>query len=174
MQVSNKESQDSICQEQSFKSVFMKHAEGLRNFMYYKTGNLAQAEDLVQDAFGKLWENCAKVSFEKAKSFLFTVANNLFLNQVEHQKVVLKFKNQPTKTQSDITPAFLMEEKEFRQRLEQAIANLPEKQRIVFLMNRMDKKTYRVIAEELEISVKAVEKRMHKALAELRKISKKV
>ena len=174
MQVSNKDQQNSVCEEPTFKSVFMKHAEGLRNFMYYKTGNLAQAEDLVQDAFGKLWENCAKVSFEKAKSYLFTVANNLFLNQVEHQKVVLKFKNQPKTTQSDITPQFLMEEEEFRQRLEQAIADLPENQRIVFLMNRIDKKTYREIAEELGLSVKAVEKRMHKALTELRKISKKV
>lgn len=174
MQVNKQEHQESICEERTFKSVFMKHAEGLRNFMYYKTGNLAQAEDLVQDAFGKLWENCSKVSFGKAKSYLFTVANNLFLNQVEHQKVVLKFKNQPKATQSDITPQFLMEEEEFRQRLEQAIADLPENQRIVFLMNRIDKKTYREIAAELEISVKAVEKRMHKALSELRKISKKV
>ena len=152
----------------------MGQAEALRNFMYYKTGNLAQAEDFVQDAFSKLWENCAKVPIEKAKSFLFTVANNLFLNQVEHKKVVLKFKNRPQKQQSDITPHFLLEEEEFRQRLEQAIADLPEGQRIVFLMNRMDKKTYREIAEILEISVKAVEKRMHKALSALRKITRKV
>jgi len=121
---------DNICQEKVFQSIFVEQAERLRNFMYYKTGNLQQAEDLMQDAFGKLWENCEKVIVAKAKSFLFTVANNLFLNQVEHRKVVLKFENRGKK--------------------------------------------YREIAEELAISVKAVEKRMHKALAALRKISKKV
>jgi len=42
------------------------------------------------------------------------------------------------------------------------------------LMNRMDKKTYREIAEILELSVKTIEKRMHKALKALRKVSKKV
>ncbi|MEM6321314.1 MAG: sigma-70 family RNA polymerase sigma factor [Bacteroidota bacterium] len=163
-----------VCEEKVFKTIFVEQAEPLRNFMYYKTGNLQQAEDLLQDAFGKLWENCAKVAFDKAKSFLFTVANNLFLNQVEHQKVVLKFEKRGHSQQFNLTPQFLLEEAEFEKRLERAISALPEGQRLVFLMNRIDKKKYREIAEELDISVKAVEKRMHKALAALRKISKKV
>ena len=165
---------DNICQEKVFQSIFVEQAERLRNFLYYKTGNLQQAEDLMQDAFGKLWENCAKVLLEKAKSFLFTVANNLFLNQVEHQKVVLKFEKRGHSQQSNLTPQFLLEEAEFKKRLENAISALPEGQRVVFLMNRIDKKKYREIAKELAISVKAVEKRMHKALAALRKIYKKV
>jgi len=41
-------------------------------------------------------------------------------------------------------------------------------------MNRIEKLTYREIAERLELSVKAVEKRMHKALLELRKITPKI
>ncbi|MEO1261683.1 MAG: sigma-70 family RNA polymerase sigma factor [Bacteroidota bacterium] len=165
---------NNVCQEKTFKSIFMAQAEGLRNFLAYKTGNLQQAEDLVQDAFGKLWENCAKVTTEKAKSFLFTVANNLFLNQVEHKKVVLKYEKRGHTQRSDETPQYLMEEDEFRQRLAAAINDLPEGQRAVFLMNRIDKKTYREIAAVLEISVKAVEKRMHNALTALRKIHKKV
>lgn len=165
---------DNVCQEQVFQSVFVKQAESLRNFMYYKTGNLQQAEDLMQDAFGKLWENCAKVVLAKAKSFLFTVANNLFLNEAAHQKVVLKFEHQGHTQQTNINPQFLLEEQEFKQRLEMAISALPEGQRVVFLMNRIDKKKYREIAEELGISVKAVEKRMHQALSALRKIHKKV
>ena len=165
---------EDLCQEKVFQSVFMNQAERLRNFLFYKTGNLQQAEDLMQDAFGKLWENCAKVAIEKTKSFLFTVANNLFLNQMAHQKVVLKFENQGHSQQINATPQYLLEEKEFKKRLEKAISALPEGQRIVFLMNRIDKKKYREIAEELSISVKAVEKRMHQALSSLRKIHKKV
>ena len=61
-----------------------------------------------------------------------------------------------------------MEEDEFKTRLEQAISELVPTQREVFLMNRIDKKKYSEIAEELEISVKAVEKRMGKALKILR------
>ena len=61
-----------------------------------------------------------------------------------------------------------MEEKEFMDKLQNAISDLTDGQREVFLLNRIDKKTYKEIAEMLEISVKAVEKRMHGALVKLR------
>ena len=166
---------ENTCKEKTFKALFYQYAEEIRNFIYYRSGNLAQAEDLVQEAFAKLWENCRKVPAGKARSFLYTVARNAFLNQVERENVRLKFgKEQTAKDQDQQTPQFILEEKEFLERLEKAIGSLPEQQRVVFLMNRIDKKKYREIAEELGISVKAVEKRMHKALAALRKIHQKL
>lgn len=51
-----------------------------------------------------------------------------------------------------------------------ALKNLPEKQRIVFLMSRIDELKYYEIANRLGISVKAVEKRMKNALEYLRKV----
>ena len=61
-----------------------------------------------------------------------------------------------------------------RERLENAIAALPDTQRDVFLMNRIEKLTYREIAERLSVSVKAIEKRMSKALKQLSKLTKKI
>ena len=55
-------------------------------------------------------------------------------------------------------------EEEFLIKLEKTIENLPETQREVFLLNRIEKMKYKDIAEKLGISVKAVEKRMHGAL----------
>lgn len=152
----------------------MAHSESLINFMYYRTGNYPTSEDLMQDAFAALWKACADVTLEKAKSFLFTVANNQFLNKVKHQKIVLKFEQLAHSQLSNETPQYLLEEAEFKQQLETAIAALPEGQRTVFLMNRIDKLTYKEIAEKLDLSVKAIEKRMHKALVKLREISKKL
>lgn len=166
--------QDSVCEESIFKSIFISHSKGLRNFLYYKTGDLQRSEDLVQEAFVKLWESCASVPFAKAKPFLFKVANNLMLNQVKHDKVVLKFRQKPTSDKNIESPEFILEEKEFSDRIQQAINGLTEGQRTVFLMNRIDKKKYREIAEELNISVKAVEKRMHLALKALLKITHKI
>lgn len=164
----------SVCEEKVFQSIFSTHAESLVNFLYYKSGNYAAAEDLMQDAFAKLWKECKKVSIEKSKSFLFTVANNLFLNVVKHKKVVLKFEQRGHSQLSGENPQFLLEEAEFKKQLEAAISALPEGQRAVFLMNRIDKMKYKEIAEKLDLSVKAIEKRMHLALKSLRKISKKV
>lgn len=158
----------SVCETKNFESLYSAHSKTLYNFLFYKCGDKAQAEDLVQEAFVKMWNNCAQVIYEKAKSFLYTVANNLFLNEVAHNKVVLNYKKIPTNQSTNESPDFLMEEKEFMVKLQNAIADLTDGQREVFLLNRIDKKTYREIAEMLEISVKAVEKRMHGALLQLR------
>jgi len=159
----------SVCESKNFEILFNTNAETLRNFIYYKCGSQQQAEDIVQEAFIKLWKNCAKVIFTKAKSFLYTVANNTFLNEVAHEKVVLKHKQLTTGKVSNETPEFILREKEFQEKLERTIAKLPEGQREVFLLNRIDKKTYKEIAGIIGLSVKAVEKRMHKALVTLRK-----
>jgi RNA polymerase sigma-70 factor (ECF subfamily) len=159
----------SVCEQKHYESIFNTHAETLRNFVYYKCGSQQQAEDIVQEAFIKLWKNCSKVIYTKAKSYLFTVANNMFLNEVAHEKVVLKYKQQTKSKVSNETPEFLLRQKEFQEKLQRTIANLPEGQREVFLLNRIDKKTYAEIAEIIGLSVKAVEKRMHKALITMRR-----
>lgn len=86
-----------------------------------------------------------------------------------HLKVRLKYANSNEQSDRTIeTPEFRMQEIEFKVRLEQAISELPETQREVFLMNRIDKLTYAEIAERLGVSVKAIEKRMGKALKHMR------
>jgi len=157
-----------VCNETIFNRIYETHGKPVWRFIYYKCGNGAQADDLVQEAFIKLWQNCAKVTQEKAKSFLYTVCNNAFLNEVAHKKVVLKYaKTQPEKTNFQ-SPEFLMEEDQFHDRLKNSLENLTEAQRTAFLLNRIEGKKYSEIAEMLNISVKAVEKRMSKALATLR------
>lgn len=157
------------CHQQTFRTLYEQHSDALRNFIYYKTGDTGFSEDTVQESYLRLWRKCAAVPFEKAKSFLFTVANNLLLDKVKHEKVQLKFLAIKSSGVSREDPAYLLEEQEFKQKLERAIAALPAGQRTVFLMNRIDKMKYREIAEALGISQKAVEKRMHKALQLLRK-----
>lgn len=165
-------SQKNTCQETVFHELFLAHARHLRNFLLYKGANVVEAEDLTQEAFLRLWRDCAKVPFDNAKGFLFTVAGNLFLDEKKHGQVVLRFQQKAVQEVETENPHFQLETNELHARLEQAITRLPENQRIVFLMNRMDKMTYADIAEHLGLSVKAVEKRMSKALVELRQILK--
>ena len=133
-----KDLNDNICNETIFYSVFKKHASDLHNFLYYKFGNRLNPQDKVQEAFIKLWENCGKVSPNKAKSFLFTVANNLMLNEATHQKVVLKFQQTKPKSYTNENPEFLLEENEYMKKLQNALSNLTEAQRTAFLLNRIE------------------------------------
>ena len=108
----SKQLHDNICEERLFSSIFNKYSKDLHNFLYYKFGDLLNPKDKVQEAFIKLWQNCAKISPDKAKSFVFTTANNLMLNEAAHQKVVLKHQQTKPKMHTNESPEFLMQESE--------------------------------------------------------------
>ena len=158
-----------LCHEYTFKEIYLKYAKDIRQFVFFKTQDIDKAEDIMQDAFVKLWGNCKNVDYNKVKSYLFSTANNMFINQYNHEKVVRNFKNQKPVENEVENPEFIILEKEFLDKINQTIASLPEKQKEVFVMNRIEKKKYKEIAETLDISVKAVEKRMHQALLVMRK-----
>jgi RNA polymerase sigma-70 factor (ECF subfamily) len=169
-----KEIHDNVCEERMFSSLFEKHSKNLHDFLYYKFGENFNPKDKVQEAFVKLWENCAKVSPSKAKSYLFTVGNNLMLNEASHQKVVLKYQKTKPKSHTNETPQFILEGNEYMDKLQKAITNLSEAQRTAFLLNRIEGKKHREIAQMLNISTKAVEKRIYGALRKLREEIKEI
>jgi RNA polymerase sigma-70 factor (ECF subfamily) len=161
------EKNDDICKEAVFQRVYNDLNKEVWRFIYYKCGDSAQADDLVQDAFIKLWQNCGKTPIGKAKSFLYTITMNAFLNQIAHKKVVLKYsKLKPTGIDNE-SPEHVLEQKEFNDKIQASIANLTDGQRTAFLLNRIEGKKYTEIAELLNLSVKAVEKRMSLALKTL-------
>jgi RNA polymerase sigma-70 factor (family 1) len=163
------ESADTVCREKIFNALFKKHSKDLHDFLYYKYGKENNPKDLVQEAFIKLWNNCHKVIPEKARSFLFTVANNQMLNELSKKKTVLNYEKQKPKDHTIESPHYLLEENEYMAKLQQAIENLSEAQRTAFLLNRVEGKKHKEIAEMLGISRKAVEKRIYTALDQIQK-----
>jgi RNA polymerase sigma-70 factor (family 1) len=161
--------QNGVCEAKVFSTIFKANSKSIRNYLFYKYGNEEHANDLTQTAFLKLWENCAMVAPEKALAYLYRIVNNDALNKIAHQKVVLNYaKNNYLNSQNNENPAFILEEKQFKEKLQKAIENLTEGQRTAFLLNRIEGKKYVEIAEILGISVKAVEKRISGALLSLR------
>jgi RNA polymerase sigma-70 factor (family 1) len=151
-----------------FDQIFIDWYCPVRNYIYYKTGDMQIAEDIVQDTFLKLWEKRDEIKIATVKSLLYKIANNLFLNTIEHRNITFKFITDNDNNGYSAAPDFEFEMKEFDNRLQVALSDLNEKNRVVFLMNRVDDLTYNQIAQNLGITVKAVEKRMGKALAFLR------
>lgn len=164
-----------VCEERIYNQLFEEYSEPIYHHFYYKFGNIEWAEEVVQETFIRLWKKCKDVPYTKAKSFLYTVANNLLINKYNHQKVKLKYKNEHKHNHEDHqSPEFLLEEQEFKNRLLAAIENLSPKQRSVFLLHRIDGKSYKEIAEIENIGIKAVEKRMSLALKYLRSTIKEI
>ena len=83
--------------------------------------------------------------------------------------MVFEFANKFRQKETSVSPEFELELKEFNDKLQNAIGALKEKNRVVFLMNRIDGLTYKQIADNLGLSQKAIEKRMKNALDELKK-----
>ena len=164
--------------EQVKKKLFVKTYDELVqvifNFLFYRCGNRTLAEDYTQEVFIKYWDKMANVHTGKEKSYLFKIAKNIIINQIAHKQVVMKFEQNYNAHATPDSPEFILEMKVFNIKLQNAIGGLTEGEREVFLMNRIDGYKYREIAELLEISQKAVEKRMHKALIKLRKVVEKI
>jgi RNA polymerase sigma-70 factor (family 1) len=154
--------------KQDFEQIFSTWYEPIRNFLYFRTGDIQVAEDLTQDTFLKIWEKRNEVRQASIKPFLYTLANNLFLNRRDHLKVHFKFVTDYQYSIEYKDSGYDLEMKEFDKKLQEAINKLDDKKRTVFLMNKIEKLTYKQIAESLGITPKAVEKRMGKALAYLK------
>ncbi len=153
--------------DQQFKQFYHESFGHVRTFIFAKCNDMQLAEDITQEAFVRLWNNRIKVPQEKAKSFVFTISNNLFLDHIRHQKVKSNYTSSFEIIQDHLDPHFLLEMEEFRNKLEITIQSMPIAAREVFLLNRLEKMTYNQIAESLGLSVKAIEKRMQKALEAL-------
>ncbi len=155
-----------------FKSIFDEYYHPIKNFLYYKLGDVSLAEDITQEVFMKAWEKKDKIVVETVKSYLYKIAGNLAINHFKSAKSNYEFELKPENSTPSSTeqPDYSMEKDEFARKLEIAIGSLTENQRVVFLMNRIDDLTYKEIAKRLDLSVKAVEKRMHNALEALRQM----
>ncbi|MBT8255531.1 MAG: RNA polymerase sigma factor [Bacteroidia bacterium] len=157
-----------ICDKQLFANVYRKYATDLHDFLYYKYGEQFNPDDKTQDAFIKLWENCKKVTPAKAKSYLFTIANNMTLNEIKHQKVVLNYKKTKPKEYTSEDPEFLMEQDEYLKRYQKALAALTEEQRVAFSLSKIEGKKHSEIAEMLGVTKKVVEYRIYSAFDKLK------
>ncbi len=153
---------------QDFKLIFDQYYESIKRFLYYKVGDIAVSEDIAQEVFLKAWEKRDAIKMDTIKSFLYTIAGNLAINHLKHRSIVFNFVKNDSGEKVTNSPEFELEMKEFKLKLEQTLAEMPENSRIVFLMNRIEKLKYSEIADRLNLSVKAIEKRMSIALKYLK------
>ena len=161
-----------------YRELFFKYHGRLVLFANKFTGDLQVSQDLVQDAFMKLWEKPETLqSMKSPKSYLFQSVRNMCRNyqrhlQIKHsaeEKIAFEidsFEREAFFDNND--PLHSLLEKEMEQEIEKIIQSMPEKCRKVFQMSRRDQLKNAEIARELDISVKMVEKHISKALAIMR------
>jgi RNA polymerase sigma-70 factor (ECF subfamily) len=158
----------------AIKTLFEKYHAGLCLLAYRFTKDKDISKDLVQDVFIRFWNN--RQSIEVTVSLLAYLRRsviNACLNYVEkEQRHSMVDVEVLTRTPSTASSDGDYSEQELTRQLEEAIERLPFRTRAVFLLVRKEEMSYKEVAENLDISLKAVEKEMMKALRLLREMLK--
>jgi len=153
-----------------FKEIFESNFDAVRNYIFYRSGDQELATDIAQDTFLKLWEKQFVLESGKVKALLFKMAGDAFVSSYRKKQNEQIFKLSFSVGSQFENPEDEMNYQELRSKYESVLSQLPEKQRTVFLMSRMDGFKYHEIAQALGLSVKAVEKRMKYALDTFKKV----
>jgi len=154
-----------------FKKIFEEFYSPLCNYAFKITGNKEEAEDIVQSLFIKFWESPEFNKIGKIERYL--------LRSVKFKSIdYLRRKNKTQQIQlidihdNKLDSGLEFSESDIEPLLAYFAAKLPPKTREVFLLSRKSKKTYKQIAEELNISIKTVESQMGRALKQMRNLLK--
>ena len=130
-----------------------------------------QARDIVQQVFIKFWDRRDRLSeTDQIKSYLHRAVINTALNHIERAKK-MKLEEDFSGYERNLDDSGVSSEEKQKmlgEKIKAAIAELPEKCQLVFSLSRYEGMSNQEIADYLEVSVKAVEKHISRALKELR------
>ena len=154
--------------KQDFKNLFEMHFSQVRSYVFIRSGNTELATDIAQETFLKIWEKQGIIQNDKVKGLLFKIASDLFISHYRKEKRSFEFFTHYHFNDVSDSPEEQMQFEQLKESYRLALENMPENQRTVFLMSRVENLKYSEIAEMTGIGVKAVEKRMTKALDYLR------
>jgi RNA polymerase sigma factor (sigma-70 family) len=118
------------------------NADRLFRYLVRTIRDRERAHDLVQDSFEKLWRNAANISFEKAKSYLFSIGHNTMVDMVrkENRQLVTETEKLPVGAHSE-------QYSDLKDVLNEALAKLPEIQRSVILLRDYEGYAYQEIGD---------------------------
>ena len=150
-----------------FKMIYDTHFDDLRRYLIYRSGDQDLSGDITQNVFMKVWTKKIEIASGNIKSLLFKMATEEFISHIRRKKVEkeytesidLRLIREPDNNDD------LLEKKVLFQK---ALNQLPEKQKTALLMNKIQGLTYKEIAEVLNLSQKAIEKRIGLALKALK------
>lgn len=164
--------------EQAMRELIERHQKAVYSFAYRMMGNAADAEDITQRTFIRVWK--AASSYEADAQFttwLFTIAKHLVFNESrrrmrkpsfsldeheEHAPALLQ------ETAASSSPQETLLQRELSAQVDKALAGLPEKARMAVQLRRFQELSYEEIAHILDTSVSATKSLIFRARQQLK------
>lgn len=166
-------------EETRFEDIYLSYFSKMKYFAKEYVISEEDAENIVQDVFVELWENKEMLNMHmNLIAYLFTTIKNKCLNHLRHKLVVQetasKLQEEYTislRMNLDSLEAFdnnLFSDQDIEKIISRALDTLSEKCRTIFIMNKIEGKKQKEIAQELNISINTIETQMGIAYKKLR------
>jgi RNA polymerase sigma-70 factor (family 1) len=162
----------SLGDEDAFDAVFIEYFPKLKRFIRGFVNRDEDAENIAQNIFMTLWiRRETLINVMDLNSYLFTMSKNAAYH---HFQDSMKIKSIPIDEKFDLSEAVSLEDtvlaEELNKLILDAVNEMPEQRKKVFMMSRIDDLPNEEIARRLNISKRTVETHISAALSQLRKI----
>ena len=169
----------------AFEELVNKYKQPIMNLAYRTVHDATEAEDLAQHVFLQVFKSAHRYEVAaKFSTWLFTIARNLCLNEIRRRsrhpagsldEPAFGDDDQPRRQVADMknfAPPESLLQSELAEKIEEALAVLPEKQRAAILLCRGEEHSYEEIAEILDCSVSATKSLIHRGRETLKELLK--
>ncbi len=160
----------------AFTELVEKYQQPVMNLAYRTLRDETEAEDLAQTVFVQAWKSAARYQpTARFATWLFTIARNLCLNEIRRRRRHPAESLDQARDDANAQPLLQVEEKriasapqellrgELEQKVDEAVAGLPENQRTALLLCRQEELSYEEIADVLGCSLSATKSLIHRA-----------
>lgn len=161
--------------DQKFDKFFIENYPKVKSFAIRILMSEYDAEDITQDIFMKLLDmpEVWKDDTTHHIGFLYTMTRNHIFNFLRRKTIERKYQ-EDVFLKSSLVDEFGLEKNIYAKELELVVLNavdkMPEQRKKIFKMSRIEGKSNQEISEALNLSVRTVERHIHLALNELKKI----
>ena len=160
--------------QEAFRIIFKAAYPQVRAFSKGFTKNDADADDIAQQVFIKLWTKRAILAnVRNFETYLYTITKNTVLNHMASQKAFMveisDIRNLPT---GQTSPIEQIEASDLQLLIDMTVESMPPQRQAVYRMSREEGLSNDQIAEKLGLQKKTVENHLNLALGEIRKVLK--
>lgn len=154
--------------QQAFNCLLDHHIAMINQFAYRMVNNSADADDITQEVFLRLWHKIAQFNPDKARlsTWLHQIAHNLCIDLF--RKKTFSATDEIDSATADTDLARDLHADQHRRMVQQAVANLPERQRSALVLCHFQGLSNKQASIIMEVSVEALESLLSRARRKLK------